>query len=71
MIKSIIRYAGTVVLLAFMGSAVNAQPSLYVAGTHYEELPAPVRTNNPDKIEILEVFWYGCGHCFRFQPLVD
>lgn len=43
----------------------------YVAGTHYQLLPAPVRTSDPAKIEVTEVFWYGCGHCFTFEPLVN
>lgn len=71
MIKNILKFAGAAVFLSLAAMTLQAQPALYVAGTHYEELPAPVRTNNPDKIEVLEVFWYGCGHCFRFQPLVD
>lgn len=62
---------GAMALLSALAFSAWAQPALYVAGTHYEELPAPVRTNDADKIEVLEVFWYGCGHCFRFQPLID
>lgn len=71
MIKNILTCVGAVVLMSWIAASAQAQPSLYVAGTHYEELRSAVRTNNPDKIEVLEVFWYGCGHCFRFQPLVD
>lgn len=71
MIKTIFKYIGAAILLSWLSATAQAQPALYVAGTHFEELPAAVRTNNPDKIEVLEVFWYGCGHCFRFQPLVD
>lgn len=71
MIRRILTYVGAAVLMSWAAAAVQAQPALYVAGTHFEELPAAVRTNNADKIEVLEVFWYGCGHCFRFQPLVD
>lgn len=71
MIKPFSKILATVALLGLFSSGASAQPSLYVAGTHYEELPAAVRTNDADKIEVLEVFWYGCGHCFRFQPLVD
>lgn len=70
MIKQAIKL-GAVALLSALAWSAWAQPSLYVVGTHYEELPAPVRTNDANKIEVLEVFWYGCGHCFRFQPLVD
>lgn len=49
----------------------QAQPALYTAGTHYTVLDTPVRTANPDKVEVIEVFWYGCNHCFRFQPLIE
>jgi len=42
----------------------------YVAGKHYEVLDTPIRTQDPKKIEATEVFWYGCSHCYRFEPLV-
>ena len=48
-----------------------AQIEKYVAGTHYIELRAPVNTPDDSKIEVLEAFWYGCAHCFRFEPLVE
>src|SRR5690554_6582272 len=70
MIKHLIKAAGAVLMIAMFSSA-SAQPALYVAGTHYTELPAPVRTNDASKVEVLEVFWYGCGFCFQFQPLVE
>lgn len=28
-------------------------------------------TGAPDKIEVTEVFWYGCPHCYQFDPLVQ
>lgn len=40
------------------------------AGEGYIVIQQPVRTTNPDKIEVTEVFWYGCGHCFDFEPMV-
>jgi protein dithiol oxidoreductase (disulfide-forming) len=52
-------------------SVAFAQPSLYVEGTHYEVLAKPVRTADPNKIEVTEVFWYGCPHCYAFEPLLD
>ena len=55
--------------LLFAGS-VMAQPALYVEGTHYEALDKPVRTVDPNKIEVTEVFWYGCPHCYAFEPLL-
>lgn len=26
---------------------------------------------NPGKIEVVEFFWYGCPHCYNFEPLVQ
>ena len=37
----------------------------------YQKLPAPQPTSDPDRVEVVEVFWYGCPHCNRFQPYLD
>jgi len=69
MIK-VIKQFTAVLALAALALTAYAQPERYVAGTHYVELPAPVRTGDPAKIEVIEAFWYGCAHCFRFEPLL-
>jgi protein dithiol oxidoreductase (disulfide-forming) len=62
----------SLILMAFLGaSTVFAQPSLYVEGVHYELIAEPVRTEDPNKIEVAEVFWYGCPHCYAFEPLIN
>ncbi len=71
MIKQLYKFGGLALLLSLLSLPASAQPSRFVAGTHYTELPQAVRTNDASKVEVLEVFWYGCGHCFRFQPIVD
>lgn len=43
----------------------------YKAGVHYAVLDTPSRTSDSSKIEVTEVFWYGCSHCFRFEPMVQ
>jgi thiol:disulfide interchange protein DsbA len=42
----------------------------YKEGEHYDLVVPPFRTANPDKIEVREFFWYGCGHCYSFEPLL-
>jgi len=42
----------------------------YEEGKHYKKL-APVATSTGDKIEVLEFFWYGCPHCYTFEPYVS
>jgi protein dithiol oxidoreductase (disulfide-forming) len=36
-------------------------------GEHYQRLPVPVETRNPDKVEVVEVFSYACIHCKNFE----
>lgn len=59
-------------LLPLALSASNTYAAdTYTAGKHYEVLETPVRTSNPKRIEVAEVFWYGCSHCFTFEPMVS
>lgn len=34
----------------------------------YEVLSPAQATQNADKIEVIEFFWYGCPHCYHFEP---
>jgi thiol:disulfide interchange protein DsbA len=43
----------------------------YVAGTDYDLINPPVRAVDPNKIEVAEFFWYGCGHCYSFEPVLE
>ena len=52
-------------------SANAAAQLAYVAGSDYQVLPSTVKTTHPDKVVVTEVFWYGCPHCFRFEPYVE
>jgi len=60
----------TFALLMPLAFSSFGQIEKYVAGTHYTELRAPVNTKDSSKVEVLEAFWYGCSHCFRFEPLI-
>ncbi len=70
MIKRLMQIVAIVALVP-MAYSVVAQPERYVSGTHYVELRTPVKTNDPAKVEVMEAFWYGCTHCFRFEPLLN
>jgi protein dithiol oxidoreductase (disulfide-forming) len=41
------------------------------AGTHYTPLvPAQSTSVAPGKVEVVEVFWYGCTHCNALEPFL-
>ncbi len=42
-----------------------------IAGHNYEMVTPQQPTQSKDKIEVLEVFWYGCPHCYHFEPVLD
>ena len=44
----------------------------FVDGTHFTRLvPTQPTIGGADKIEVAEVFWYGCAHCFDFEPYIN
>ena len=48
----------------------QAQGDQYQAGVHYEVLPQSIRTADPNKIEVNEVFSYTCSHCYNFESVI-
>ena len=50
--------------LAFASGAALAQLQ---AGKDYSRVDPPQPTES-DKVEVIEFFWYGCGHCYRLEP---
>lgn len=53
-------------MLAFAGGSANYQENVA-----YQRIVPAQPTAEPDKIEVVEVFWYGCPHCHRFKPYVE
>ena len=51
-------------------SASAAGPEKYLEGTHYLLVTPAVPTADPKAIEVVELFWYGCPHCFHFEPVL-
>jgi len=37
----------------------------------YETLSPAQPTQHADKIEVIEFFWYGCPHCYSFEPMLE
>ncbi len=56
-------------LIKLLAAGLLAGSSMIAsAQSGYEVLETPLRTESPDKIEVVEFFWYGCPHCFSFEP---
>ena len=61
----------SLLVLAPLYACAQDEPKEFVEGEHYDVVSPAVRTADPNKIEVAEFFWYGCGHCYTFEPLVE
>lgn len=54
--------------LLVLGGAANAADE----GIEYKRIKPPVPTQAANgKVEVVEMFWYGCPHCFRLEPKLN
>jgi len=63
-IKSVI---GLCLMLAW---AMPVQAQSYSEGKNYTRLAQEQTTQSGKNIEVLEFFWYGCPHCYQFEPTI-
>ena len=67
-IKSIFMLVIATSLFACQGES-SAQTAL--SDSSYTLLNTPLDVSSGDKIEVAELFWYGCAHCFSLEPQVN
>jgi protein dithiol oxidoreductase (disulfide-forming) len=57
-----------------LSAAANkpATSERFKEGTSYRKVvPAQPTNVAPGKVEVVEVFWYGCAHCFQLDPAIE
>jgi thiol:disulfide interchange protein DsbA len=69
-LRALTLFAG--LLLASACTAQSGTPAPYTEGDQYVTLPAPYqRYSSEGKVEVAEVFSYGCIHCAEFSPIAE
>ena len=63
--------SAALVSASLFGMSAQAADVPLVAGETYVELSNPVPVAEPGKIEVVELFWYGCPHCYSFEPVIN
>ncbi len=64
----LVRPLAAAALILVGQAALAAAP---VEGVNYKPLKPAVPTNvAPGKVEVVEVFWYACGHCYLLEPKI-
>ncbi|MGB5103352.1 MAG: thiol:disulfide interchange protein DsbA/DsbL [Steroidobacteraceae bacterium] len=65
-------FARTLVAAGLLLAGPLASSADFQSGTHYKLLKPAQPTNvAPGKVEVVEAFWYACGHCYLIEPKVD
>ncbi len=60
------------IVLAQADVPESARDWKYSEGEHYQRLmPTQPTMGGADKIEVAEFFWYGCPHCYDFEPYIN
>ena len=61
-----------IILAALLPMACGAaEPAKYQYKEHYMPARKAVTDPNPGQPDIIEIFWYGCPHCYHFDPILE
>ena len=53
-------------------AAAQLPAGKWTAGTHYRVVsPAQPTDVGSGKVEVLEIFWYACPHCYSLEPYIE
>ena len=60
------------IILAQAEPPTAPQEWKFQEGTHFARMvPTQPTVGGADKIEVAEVFWYGCNHCYDFEAFIN
>ena len=60
------------IILAQAESPAADRDWQFTEGAHYVRMvPAQPTVGGADKIEVAEIFWYGCNHCYDFEAFIN
>ncbi|MGB5834874.1 MAG: thiol:disulfide interchange protein DsbA/DsbL [Thiohalocapsa sp.] len=61
-------------IVALAGAALSPATAMAESideGIDYRLIAEPARAQDGDDVEVLELFWYGCPHCYQLEPHID
>ena len=58
-----------ILMLALSAASISpvAMAEAPKLGTTFDAVTQPIATDNAAKIEVTEIFWYGCSHCYNME----
>jgi len=50
--------------------ATKESTTNYTSGKEYTQIGNPIPTSTDGNVEVTELFWFGCAHCFSLEPYI-
>lgn len=69
MMKTVLSMMGGLIAALMLSVSVSADTE-WKEGEHYDLIKPAVRVSK-DQVVVTEFFWYGCGHCYTFEPMLE
>ena len=66
--KIIMKYIFKFFTIALISVSINAE---YKLGRDYRMIDNPIQVRQDGIVEVTEAFWYGCNHCYNFDPTIN
>lgn len=53
------------------GVSFAEEAAKFDEGVDYQLIKPAQPTDDPNRVEVVEIFWYGCPHCYHFEPALE
>lgn len=67
-INKSLRTAAMIFIISTLMACQGETTAQTLDESKYELVKEPISVSTGDKIEVTELFWFGCGHCFALEP---
>jgi protein dithiol oxidoreductase (disulfide-forming) len=67
--KKFLATIGIILCTSFLSAGAFAETP--TVGKEFDAVAQPIPVDNPAKIEVMEIFWYGCPHCYHMEPVLN
>ncbi len=61
----------SLLLLVLAAAGTVLASTEFDEGIEYRAIAEPQRAEPGDDVEVLELFWYGCPHCYHLEPSIE
>ncbi len=69
--SKILKFSAGLIAAFSLAFVINQSSAQSLDDSKYKAVKTPFKVSTGDKIEVAELFWFSCGHCFALEPAVN